>query len=104
MFGIDRSGNPTNDLLVLDVRNPNNITFATQFPFDNVAQPNSNNNGNNNGNSSNNNNNGNNNNNTEQHKNGLGTGAIAGIAVGGIAAVSLLLSLVHNFDMTNLPV
>lgn len=90
MFGIDGSGNPTNDLLVLDVRNPNNITFATQFPL----QSNINNNGNNNGNSSNNNNNGKNNNDTGPQKSGLGTGAIAGIAVGGIAAVSLLLFLV----------
>jgi hypothetical protein len=78
LFGLDKDANPTNDLLVLDVRDVNNISFASTFPFDNTIATS-----------------GNGTANTSNSSGGgsLSTGAIAGIAVGGVAAVSRRFSL-----------
>jgi hypothetical protein len=33
LFGLDQTGNALNDILILDVRNVNNITFEEKYPF-----------------------------------------------------------------------
>lgn len=71
IFGLDKDGKRSNQLSVLDVRDANNITFANTFPFDNPT--------------------GNTGAGTEsKDKDGLGAGAIAGIAIGGVIAVCIL--------------
>lgn len=80
MFGISKDSSYTNDLLILDVRDVNNLNFVTSFPFDNDGKS-----SNSNSNST----------NSSSEKGGLGTGAIAGIAVGGVAAVSLFMACLY---------
>ncbi|KAI9356054.1 hypothetical protein BD770DRAFT_390342 [Pilaira anomala] len=77
IFGLDKDGKRSNQLSVLDVRDANNITFANTFPFDNPT--------------------GNNGDGTKnKDKDGLGAGAIAGIAIGGVIAGALVvLGLVY---------
>ncbi|KAK4516915.1 uncharacterized protein ATC70_000242 [Mucor velutinosus] len=86
MFGLDLSGNPTNDLMILDVADVNTISFLSAFPNINNSSA-----SNTNGTTS----NGNNGSNTlSQGRGGLSTGAIIGIAVGcsvvGILAIIAL--------------
>ncbi|KAG2230226.1 hypothetical protein INT48_002096, partial [Thamnidium elegans] len=93
LFGLNKDATRTNELLILDVRNVDNLTFATTFPFDNVVDTTENNTtvGNTGGDTS-----SGNNNTDNKHKEGLGKGAIAGIAVGGVIAGALLvLALVY---------
>lgn len=84
LFGLNKDATRTNELLILDVRNVNNLTFATTFPFDNIVDTagNSTTGGTAGGNTS-----SGNNSIGDGHKEGLSTGAIAGIAVGGVIAV-----------------
>ncbi|GAA5798701.1 hypothetical protein HPULCUR_004106 [Helicostylum pulchrum] len=84
LFGLNKDATRTNELLILDVRNVDNLTFATTFPFDNVVDTtgNSTSGGTTGGNTS-----SENNSTSGNHKAGLSTGAIAGIAVGGVIAV-----------------
>ncbi|GAA5808438.1 hypothetical protein MFLAVUS_001829 [Mucor flavus] len=93
LFGLNKDATRTNELLILDVRNVDNLTFATTFPFDNVVDTagNSTTGGTAGGNTSSENTNA-----GDNHKEGLSTGAIAGIAVGGVIAGALLvLALVY---------
>lgn len=73
MFGLDKDGNPTNDLLILDVADVNSISFLSTFPKINNSST-----SNTNGTTS----NGDNNSNTPKQEGGLSTGATIGIAVG----------------------
>lgn len=80
MFGLDKDGNPTNDLMILDVADVNAISFLSTFPkINNSSTSNTNgtlSNGNRDSNASN------------QGGGGLSTGVIVGIAVGcGVAVI-----------------
>lgn len=92
MFGLDKDANPTNDLLILDVRNSNNISFANHFPFDIDAASTSSNVSSNSSNST-------SSASGSGSTGGLSTGAIAGIAVGGVVAVSIIFLFLfyHNY-------
>lgn len=69
MFGLDKDGNPTNDLLILDVKDVDSISFASTFPV--ISKSSSSNNGTNSTNRS-----------DEANSDGLSTKATVGIAVG----------------------
>lgn len=71
MFGLDKDGNPTNDLMILDVADVNAISFLSNFPTINNASTSNADGANPNGNTP-----------TQGGGGGLSTGAIVGIAVG----------------------
>ncbi|KAI9365633.1 hypothetical protein BD770DRAFT_376936 [Pilaira anomala] len=75
LFGRNLSGRPLNQLLILNVRDVNNITFANNFPF---ADSTDTTNGTKNSNG-----------NDISPKEGLSTGGIAGVAVGAVIAGAL---------------
>ena len=76
LFGLNKDGNPTNDLLILDVKDINSISFASTFPI--ISNSSSSSNGTNSTNKS-----------DEANSDGLSTGATVGIAVGCGAVVIL---------------
>ncbi|KAF1796000.1 hypothetical protein V8B55DRAFT_1468748 [Mucor lusitanicus] len=87
MFGLDKDGNPTNDLMILDVADVNAISFLSTFPkINNSSTSNTNgtlSNGNRDSNASN------------QGGGGLSTGVIVGIAVGcGVAGILAIIALI----------
>jgi hypothetical protein len=79
LFGMTQTTNLTNDLLVLDVRNVNNLAFADRYPFDQTGSSSTVNNDTKSTTTS---------SSGSHSSNGLGTGAIVGIAVGCAIAVS----------------
>ncbi|KAI8090131.1 uncharacterized protein B0P05DRAFT_529504 [Gilbertella persicaria] len=85
MFGLNKDSNPTNDLLILDIRDVNKIAFADKYPIDldssvgNITGNNDSINRDITGNE------------------GLSTGATAGIAVGSIASVGLITAFLLFF-------
>lgn len=85
LFGLNKDATRTNELLILDVRDVDNLTFATTFPFANAVDTTGNNTTG--GNTSGGDTSGENSNTSDKHKEGLSTGSIAGIAVGGVIAV-----------------
>ncbi|CAO0796622.1 unnamed protein product [Mucor circinelloides] len=93
MFGLDKDGNPTNDLLILDVADVNSISFLSTFPKINNSST-----SNTNGTTS----NGDNNSNTPKQEGGLSTGATIGIAVGcGAVGILAIIALIFFFRKRN---
>ncbi|KAL9558742.1 hypothetical protein MBANPS3_000728 [Mucor bainieri] len=88
MFGLDKDGNPTSDLMILDVADVNAISFLSTFPKANSSNTSNNSNGTAL--------NGSNGPNTpNQGGRGLSMGAIIGIAVGcGVAGILAIIALI----------
>lgn len=83
LFGLDKNGNPTNNLLILDVKDLDSISFTSTFPI--ISNSTSSNNGTNSTNKS-----------DEASSDGLSTEAAVGIAVGcGAVVILSYLSLDH---------
>lgn len=87
LFGLDKDGNPTNDLLILDVKDVDSISFASTFPI--ISSSSSSNNGINSTNKS-----------DEANSDGLSTEATVGIAVG-CGAVVIILSYLNPEYLVN---